>query len=244
MAATNTLTRLRVSFLRGAESRLPKLAIGERRVAAVVPHSQSVLTSPSRSHVPLSKIVVDEVLADSGSGLDEASGQDVLIGHRSPAFAQMPVFSRETIQPFEHVLKRTWSNAPFAHEVDAQPRGWEGLQMEPTEPMLAFNMLRIPDADAYKQYSAHFSHFGTDYGMRFIEVASFDSGDPSKSVLSGSAERFGGYDLMALVYFPSSHAFLDAWSDPELATKAYPLRERMLVNGFEHYWARCDWMAT
>ena len=68
--------------------------------------------------------------------------------------------------------------------------------------------------------------------MRFIEVGALDPLLPDPEA--------GGFDLMALVYFPSSRAFLDAWSDPELVDAAYPLREALLEDGFEHLWIRCE----
>ena len=76
--------------------------------------------------------------------------------------------------------------------------------------------------------------------MRFVEAAHLDP-NPQLYVLSGcTASRLGGFHLMALVYFPSSAAFTNAWSDPELVTNAFPLREPMIRAGFEHVWLRCE----
>jgi hypothetical protein len=44
---------------------------------------------------------------------------------------------------------------------------------------------------------------------------------------------------MALVYFPSPARFVDAWSEPQIVHDAFPLRKRMLADGFRHVWIRC-----
>ena len=40
-------------------------------------------------------------------------------------------------------------------------------------------------------------------------------------------------------FFPSSRVFASAWSD-EAIVRAFPLREQMWADGFEHVWLRCD----
>ena len=107
--------------------------------------------------------------------------------------------------------------------------------------MYAFNLLRVPDAQAYAAYSSHFKTLPAVYGMKFVEVVSLDP-DPAVSVLLGEppAAAGAGFDLMALVYFPSSRCFVKSWSDPAIVDEAYPLREGLYAGGFEHVWLRCE----
>lgn len=234
---------LRLSFLRGGALQ-PALNAGDRRIAALTPHtSDALLTSPSRctgDFNQLSTILIDEVVASPAAG-DNVGGDavGVLTAERSPAFANMASFDKNSIaHSVKHVLQRSWSDCPFASEGMSLSSSWEALQTRPSEPMLAFNLIRMPDPDLYKQYSTHFAALPDRYGMKFVEVASLDA---ANSVLSGSEVAFGGFHLMALVYFPSSHAFIDAWSDPDIVDAAYPLRRQLLSGGFEHLWLRCDW---
>ena len=106
--------------------------------------------------------------------------------------------------------------------------------------MLAFNLIRIPDPPAYKAYSSHFAELPERYGMRFVAAGALSYGD---SVLRGDCslpanQALCANDLFALVHFPSPIAFLQAWSDPQLAEDAYPLRAPMIENGFRHIWIR------
>jgi hypothetical protein len=54
-----------------------------------------------------------------------------------------------------------------------------------------------------------------------------------------SRQPSGSFDLIALVYFPTSRCFAKSWSDDQLVEAAYPLRLKMLEDGFEHVWVRC-----
>lgn len=78
----------------------------------------------------------------------------------------------------------------------------------------AFNLIRMPDRAAYQEYSSHFAELPQRYGMKFVEVASLQA-DANLSVLLGAppGQDGGSFDLMALVYFPSSGCFIKAWSD-------------------------------
>ena len=37
--------------------------------------------------------------------------------------------------------------------------------------MLAFNLLRMPDPETYKEYSTHFAPLPQQYGMRMVAAA-------------------------------------------------------------------------
>lgn len=114
-----------------------------------------------------------------------------------------------------------------------------GLEQAPTDHMYAFNLIRIPDGAAYKEYSSNFGHLGPSYGMKPVSVLSV--ADPSVSLLLGPlGSGEGGFDMLAAVYFPSSRCFTKAWSDEQVVQKGYPLRSAMLENGFEHIWLRCS----
>ena len=108
--------------------------------------------------------------------------------------------------------------------------------------MLAFNLIRIPDPPAYKAYSSHFAELPERYGMRFVAAGSLST-SASECVLRGDSslpanQALCANDLFALVHFPSPIAFLQAWSDPQLAEDAYPLRAPMIENGSRHIWIR------
>ena len=92
-------------------------------------------------------------------------------------------------------------------------------------PIIAFNLICVPDQGAYKECSAHFAHLPDSYLKKFTEVAAL--------------EPLANFNLMALVYFPSSGAFIDAWSDPEIVEKAFPMREKLRAGGFEYLWIGC-----
>ena len=214
---------------------------GDRRIAALTPHkSDALLTSPSRctgDFNQLSTILIDEVVASPAAG-DNVGGDavGVLTAERSPAFANMASFDKKSIaHSVKHVLQRSWSDCPFASEGMSLSSSWEALQTA-VGADASVQPIRMPDPDLYKQYSTHFAALPDRYGMKFVEVASLDA---ANSVLSGSEVAFGGFHLMALVYFPSSHAFIDAWSDPDIVDAAYPLRRQLLSGGFEHLWLRC-----
>lgn len=55
-----------------------------------------------------------------------------------------------------------------------------------------------------------------------------------------SRQPAGSFDLIALVYFPTSQCFAKSWSDHQITDAAYPLRQKMLEGGFEHVWIRCS----
>ena len=169
---------------------------------------------------------------------------------------------------------RDVSESPYLAEASEQSplcvHAWEDLQAEPSRPMLAFNLIRTPDAAAYKEFSSHFSELPKRYGMRFLSVAALDP-DPNVSLLTGhqplglergrhagdagvfsrvlaavgldardtSYPEDGSFDLFALVYFPSTAAFIQAWSDPDIQ-RAFPLRAPMRAAGFRHVWLRCE----
>ena len=184
-------------------------------------------------------------------------GSVTLAGVRAATFASLPTFesraSAAELADRKHA--RGWSDCPFANEASAIKSSWEALETQPTDHMLAFNLIRTPDPAGYKAYSSHFAPLPERYGMRFVEAAMLD-GPSSIMICDGEPDAPDVYttsgldaleppfplqfNLMALVYFPSSRAFVDAWSDPELCSDAYPMREELLKDGFAHVWARCE----
>lgn len=140
--------------------------------------------------------------------------------------------------------RRRPSDAPFRDEPGADPAAWDALLSVPAEPMLAFNLIRYPQPEpaAYRAYAQHFAPLPARYGMRLVAAGAL-SPDPREAVLAGdvrAAEELGlaSHDLFVLAFFPSTRAFLHAWSDPELVRAAYPLRAPMREDGFRHVWLR------
>eukprot|EP01051_Picozoa_sp_SAG22_P012709 SAG22_NODE_1347_length_4669_cov_12.718381_1_plen_357_part_00 len=141
-------------------------------------------------------------------------GSVVLLARPSTAFAKMPTFEEgggEKAAPVADpaVPPPPVAAVPFAGESNASRQNWEALATRQTQHMYAFNLLRTPEAEKYKRYSAHFADLPAKYGMRFVEVGAMDSSDPDDCVLLGQppGQSNGGslgFDLMAAVYFPSS----------------------------------------
>ena len=112
-------------------------------------------------------------------------GSLTLYGERSAAFAGLPTFDgtaageaalsqptarRLTDCPFiyEKMDSRRWTPARTPAHMDS----WRALRdQRASADMLAFNLIRTPDPDAYKRYSSHFGPLTERYGMRFVEVA-------------------------------------------------------------------------
>ena len=112
-------------------------------------------------------------------------GSLILYGERSAAFAGLPTFDgtaageaalsqptarRLTDCPFiyEKMDSRGWTPARTPAHMDS----WRALRdQRASADMLAFNLIRTPDPDAYKRYSSHFGPLTERYGMRFVEVA-------------------------------------------------------------------------
>ena len=84
--------------------------------------------------------------------------------------------------------------------------------------------------------------------MRFIEAAALQSSGASvvacDAGLSAEAiELAASFDLMALVYFPSTRCFVNTWSDPATVVReGFPMRAPMRDGGFRHVWLRCEEM--
>ena len=49
-------------------------------------------------------------------------------------------------------------------------------------PVIAFNLISVPDQDAYKECSAHFAHLPDSYLKKFTEVAALEP-DPANGQL-------------------------------------------------------------
>ena len=171
----------------------------------------------------------------------EGGGSALLWGERSAAFASLPSFAEAGGEsaPTDLSPPRDPQRCPFNADPTANRASWAALESQRSEHMYAFNLLRVPDAQAYAAYSSHFKTLPAVYGMKFVEVVSLDP-DPAVSVLLGQPPAAAGFDLMALVYFPSSRCFVKSWSDPAIVDEAYPLREGLYEGGFEHVWLRCQ----
>ena len=155
-----------------------------------------------------------------------------------PSFAGVPTLAESEISESECDLGplRTADDVPFLADPNAHKPAWKALLDEPDIDMYAFNLLRIPDTDAYKSYSSHFSTLPERYGMR---AAAFGSMAGREAVLAGDRDaEMADNTLFVLAFFPSSRCFLQAWSDPELVREAYPKRVPMLEGGFRHVWMR------
>lgn len=109
--------------------------------------------------------------------------------------------------------------------------------------MYAFNLIRTPDRAAYRHYASHFSKLPARYGMQFVEIGALDAADAIVACDDGlpteELQQLASFDLLALAYFPTTRCFVDAWSDPELVSDAFPLRRAMYRSGFAHLWLRC-----
>ena len=180
--------------------------------------------------------------ADAKCGQRKAgAGSLCLAGKRSAAFATLPAFSEylPAVQP----PLRPWSDCPFTDEPDARLESWKALSTEPNQHMLAFNLIRTPEPEGYRAYSSHFRHLPDEYGMRFVEAADLQMHESVVACDAGLSEvdlvNAASFDLMALVYFPSSRCFVNTWSDRTVAQDAFPLRAGMRERGFRHVWLRC-----
>ena len=121
---------------------------------------------------------------------------------------------------------------PFVRDPEANPQNWNALYDQESgkdEPMVAMNILEIPDPDAYAQYAVHFKHLGAKYGFKMLQC--------TKAPLKGKHE--GAYIMLVAVEFPSALAFASSWSDSIIRDEAYPLREGLYAGGFRHIWLRC-----
>jgi hypothetical protein len=104
----------------------------------------------------------------------------VIWAQRSAAFAGMPTFAEtggEVSAPTDSSdpIPDPGASCPFASEASATAAAWTALETEPTQHMYAFNMIRIPDMEAYRAYSAHFASLPEKYGMKFVDVLSCQS---------------------------------------------------------------------
>lgn len=117
--------------------------------------------------------------AQCASRREQASCPDtsvVIWAHRSAAFASMPTFAQTggeaDATDSSDLVADPATACPFASEPSATAAAWTALQIEPTKHMYAFNMIRIPDMEAYKAYSVHFASLPQKYGMKFVDVLS------------------------------------------------------------------------
>ena len=135
------------------------------------------------------------------------------------------------------------SRCPYVSDPTSQPSSWAALHGRETAspgPMVAFNLLRIAGpavSRRYQEFSAHFSDLPAKYGLKVLAAA--DVPPPERSVLLGDLAGSAGCTKLVAVGFPSSRVFASAWSD-EAIVRAFPLREQMWADGFEHVWLRCD----
>ena len=135
------------------------------------------------------------------------------------------------------------SPAPFVADPSSHPAAWAALHEEPSPGrMVAMNMLRMaegtPVPARYAQYAAHFAELPARYGLAVRAVAEVPP--PARSVVLGElGPGAAGYTMLAAVDFPSSRVFESCWSDDDIH-RAFPLREQMWQDGFEHVWLRCD----
>ena len=241
-----------IDLLRGVSAiPLKHHAASAERVISMVPHASSSVLVGDRDRHRFEMIIVSEYSCGATAhaslmnmpptALDASSSHATLFATVSPAFASLPTLKAGDVPPplSASLSGRQASDVPFLAEGNAHEESWAALLSDPEQSMLAFNLLRTPDPEAYKAYSAHFSPLPERYGMRFVVAGALDP-DPAHSVLRGAVDpEVASNDLLALVYFPSSGGFLDAWSDPDLVHDAYPLRTAMLPNGFRHIWLRC-----
>ena len=221
-----------------------------RLVANLHVHPSTGVLLGGPAHAEIDRILVSEHASGIAArnallNIDErvgprnvGAGSFCLAGQRSAAFASLPTFKEylPTVQP----PLRQWSDCPFSNEPDARKSSWEALATEPDLHMLAFNLIRTPEPHKYKAYSSYFAHLPDEYGMGFVEAAGLQ---PHESIVACDAgftqEAALSFDLMALVYFPSSSCFVNTWSDPKVAREAFPLRAEMRKGGFRHVWLRC-----
>ena len=223
----------------------------DRRVTAFAPHeTSSVLLGDLERHqyqlITVSEFANGAAAHDTlrqAPAAPASSSHTTIFATVSPAFANLPFLKvgdvPPPLPPNACQAARQASDVPFVVEADAHVESWQALLSDPAAPMLAFNLLRTPNPEAYAAYSKHFAPLPERYGMRFISAGALNP-DPMLSVLRGEPPAdVGSNNLMALVYFPSTSSFLHAWSDPEFLQGAYPLRTAMLADGFRHLWLRC-----
>jgi hypothetical protein len=167
---------------------------GGRRLVSLTPHADGGILLGHRPEHAYDLIELTEYPSasaayssltdpDCASRRERASCPDtsvVMWAHRSAAFTGMPTFAQtggeasaptDTGDPVPDPAK----SCPFAGETSATAAAWTALETEPTQHMYAFNMIRIPDMEAYKSYSAHFASLPEKYGMKFVDVLSCQS---------------------------------------------------------------------
>eukprot|EP00966_Prymnesium_polylepis_P101601 2352941-Prymnesium_polylepis.2 len=84
------------------------------------------------------------------------SGSLTLAGTHSAVFATLPSFDGSAAAT-EPLAGRDPSACPFVHDPTAHRDAWTALATEASDDMLAFNLIRTPDAAAYQEYSSHFA---------------------------------------------------------------------------------------
>ena len=138
-------------------------ATTEHRVATLRPHRKGLLLGDPTVHT-FERITIDEhptgaaALTALTAGKPHAESSVVLAATKSEAFSGLSTFRG---LPSDHGAgdgreSRTPESCPFINEASAQPEAWHALHSEPSAHMLAFNLIRIPDPDAYRHYSSHF----------------------------------------------------------------------------------------
>jgi hypothetical protein len=175
---------------------------GGRRLVSLTPHAGGGILLGHRPEHAYDLIELTEYpsgpaacssLTDPqcASRREQASCPDtslVVWTHRSAAFASMPTFAQtggeaDPTDSSDPVADPATA-CPFAGEQSASAAAWTALQTEPTKHMYAFNMIRIPDMEAYKAYSLHFASLPQKYGMKFVDVLSCKS-EAESSVRTG-----------------------------------------------------------
>jgi len=250
---------LTIDLLKGSwRAEETPLVSGSRRVAIVRPHEHGILLGDPQLHrysrIAITEHASGEVARAALSALDDGASQRAgltrLWATPSAAFAGLSSVTGAGAQtpedepPFALPSDRAVIESPYIAEAAEHSAScvaaWNVLESDPQRHMVAFNLIRIPDPAAYKEFSSHFAGLPERYGMRFMSVAALDP-DPAVSCLVGNAEaaEAASFDLMALVYFPSTDAFVQAWSDPDIQ-RAFPLRGPMREKGFRHLWLRCE----
>ena len=146
-----------------------------------------------------------------------------------------PASVSETRAPLDAVSSGAADDAnscPFVRDPEANPQSWHALYDEESdkdEPMVAMNILEVPDPDAYAQYAAHFKDLPAKYGFKMLQC--------TITPLRGNCDS--AYTMLVAVEFPSALAFASCWSDSVIRDEAYPLREGLFAGGFRHIWLRC-----
>ena len=146
-----------------------------------------------------------------------------------------PASVSETRSPLDAVTGATvceLHSCPFIRDPEANPRSWNALYDEDSnndEPLVAMNILEVPDPDAYAQYAAHFTDLPAKYGFKMLQCTKV----PLRET------RDDAYTMLVAAEFPNARAFSSCCSDPVIRDEAYPLREGLFAGGFRHIWLRC-----